>query len=94
MHIAPRFGSEPPCVGGQEGIAVAASRQSAANFSGWAIHFGWLRSPEAQLQTEDGALGIGEFFVAAVVSTLVDEFLGGGEIGGGRFPWILFFADL
>lgn len=42
------------------------------------------RSSETQ-----GLLGVGEFFVAAVVAAGVDEFLGGGEIGGGGFPRIL-----
>ncbi len=35
---------------------------------------------------EDRPLGVGEFFVAAVVAAVVDEFLGGDEIVLGRFP--------
>lgn len=34
-----------------------------------------------QLLSENRLLGVGEFFVAAVVAAIVDEFLGGGEIG-------------
>ena len=30
--------------------------------------------------TADGALSVGELFVAAVVAAFVDEFLGGGEV--------------
>src|SRR4051812_19060950 len=41
---------------------------------------------------EDCPLGIGEFFVAAVVAAGVDELLGFGEIGGGRLPRIFGFA--
>ena len=37
---------------------------------------------------EDG-FGVREFLVTAVVAAVVDEFLGGSEIGGGRFPRIL-----
>ncbi len=37
---------------------------------------------------QEGCLGIGEFFVAAVVAAGVDERLGGGEVGGGGFPRI------
>src|SRR5262249_44543080 len=33
--------------------------------------------------------GVGEFLIAAVVAARLDELLGGGEIGGGRFPRIL-----
>jgi hypothetical protein len=43
--------------------------------------------------TEDGAFGIGEFFVAAVVAAGVDEGFGGGEVGGGGFPGILRLAE-
>ena len=43
-----------------------------------------------RLQTKDGAFGVGEFLVAAVVAAGVDEFLGGGEIVLGRLPRILF----
>jgi len=37
-------------------------------------------------QFEDGALGVGEFFVAAVVATVIDECLGGGEVVLRGFP--------
>ena len=38
-------------------------------------------------------LGVGEFLVAAVVAAGVDEFRGGGEVGGGGGPRILCFAE-
>ena len=51
----------------------------------------WDRS--FALNSEDGALGISEFFVAAVVAALVDEFLGRGKVILWGFPWISFFAE-
>jgi hypothetical protein len=45
-----------------------------------------------QLSTEDSALGVGEFFVTAVVAAIVNEFLGGGEIILRRFPRVKFLA--
>ena len=48
------------------------------------------RTPRRKrLRAENGLLSVGEFLVAAVVAAGVDEFLGGGKIGGGRFPRIL-----
>src|ERR1039458_5372755 len=45
------------------------------------------------LRSEDGALGIGEFFVAAMVAAVVDEFLGSGEIVLRRFPRVRFLTE-
>jgi len=42
--------------------------------------FRWLRTAESRLQrrTENCAFGVSEFFVAAMVAAIVDEFLGYG----------------
>jgi hypothetical protein len=37
----------------------------------------------------DGVLGVGEFFVAAMVAAVVDEFLGRGEVLLWRLPRVL-----
>jgi hypothetical protein len=42
---------------------------------------------------ENGALGVGEFFVAVVVAAVVDEFLGGGEVGLRGFPRVRLLAE-
>jgi hypothetical protein len=36
--------------------------------------------------SKNGALGVGEFLVAAVVAAVVDEFLGGGEVSRRGLP--------
>ncbi len=70
-------------------IARLSKRQRAgavqdAGADNHALMLGTLR-----LLVKNGFLGVGEFFVAAVVAAIVDEFLGGGEIGGGGIPRIL-----
>jgi len=46
-----------------------------------------MRAAEVQLRRADnGALGVGEFFVAAVIAAVVDEFLGGGQVVLRGFP--------
>ena len=42
---------------------------------------------------EDGALGVGEFSVAAVATAVVDEFLGGSEVVRWRFPPVRLLAE-
>jgi hypothetical protein len=37
---------------------------------------------------QDRAFGVGEFFVASVVAAIVDQLLGGSQVGFGRFPRI------
>ncbi|MDZ4341551.1 MAG: hypothetical protein U1E51_03835 [Candidatus Binatia bacterium] len=40
-----------------------------------------MRAAEVPLRrTEDGALGVGEFLLAAVIAAVVDEFLGGRKV--------------
>jgi hypothetical protein len=49
-----------------------------------------------RLRAEDGAVGIGEFFIAAVVAVPrcgIDEFLGGGEGGLRGFPRVRLLAE-
>lgn len=45
------------------------------------------------LSGPDGTLGVREFRIAAMVATIVDEFLGRLKIGGRRCPWILHRAQ-
>ncbi len=42
--------------------------------------------------TEDGALGVGEFFIAEMVAAVVDEFLSGSEGVRQGFPRESFLA--
>lgn len=57
-----------------------------------------MRIKQLQIQTlsgrpQDGAFGVGEFFVSAVVAAVVDEFLGGGEVGLRGFQRVGFLAE-
>jgi len=45
------------------------------------------------LQIENGLLGVGKLFVAAMVAAFINEFLGSGEIVLGRFPRVRFLAE-
>src|SRR5687768_11581327 len=53
----------------------------------------WRSPNRKRLLTQDGLLSVGEFFVAAVVAAVADEFLGGGEIVMRGFPRVRFLAE-
>ena len=44
------------------------------------------------LFTKDGALSVGKFFITAMVTTFVNEFLGGGEVVLRGFPRVRLLA--
>lgn len=46
-----------------------------------------------QCLSKNRLLGVGEFFVAAVVAAIVDEFLGGGDVVLRGFPRVRFLAE-
>ncbi|MEK7692141.1 MAG: hypothetical protein AAB425_14090, partial [Bdellovibrionota bacterium] len=46
------------------------------------------------LPTKNGALCVGEFFIAAVVTALIDELLGGSEVTLRGFPRVRLLAEV